>query len=53
MDCLQVLTVIHIDRDGDTRVISYRRARTEEREDYCEWISDKYHDAGTGQSRRA
>ena len=40
MGCLRVLTVIHIDRDGDTRVISYRRASTEEREAYYEWISD-------------
>ena len=40
MGCLRVLTVIHIDREGDTRVISYRRASTEEREAYYEWISD-------------
>ncbi|MDD2883081.1 MAG: BrnT family toxin [Rhodoferax sp.] len=40
MGCLRVLTVIHIDREGATRVISYRRASTEEREAYYEWISD-------------
>ncbi len=40
MGCLRVLTVVHIDREGDTRVISYRRASTEEREAYYEWISD-------------
>jgi uncharacterized DUF497 family protein len=27
MNCLRVLTVVHIDRDDATRVISYRRAR--------------------------
>jgi uncharacterized DUF497 family protein len=39
-DCLRVLTVAHIAREGATRVISYRRASTEEREAYYEWISD-------------
>ena len=40
MGCLRVLTVVHIDREGATRVISYRRASTEEREAYYEWIND-------------
>jgi uncharacterized protein len=37
MNCLRVLTVVHIDRDDATRVISYRRASTAEREAYYEW----------------
>ena len=36
MNCLRVLTVVHIDRDDATRVISYRGASTAEREAYCE-----------------
>ena len=40
MDCLRVLTLVHIDREGATRVVSYRRASIEEREAYYEWISD-------------
>ena len=39
MGCLQVLTVVHMDRDGETRVISYRRASTAEREVYYEWTA--------------
>jgi uncharacterized DUF497 family protein len=40
MGCLRVLTVVHMDREGDTRVISYRRASAAEREAYYEWIND-------------
>jgi hypothetical protein len=38
MNCLRVLTVVHIDRDDLTRIISYRRASAAEREAYYEWI---------------
>lgn len=41
MGCLRVLTVVHIDRDGATRVISYRKASTQEREEYYGWISSE------------
>ena len=37
MGSLRVLSVIHIDRDSATRVISYRKASTQERLDYYEW----------------
>jgi len=41
MDCLRVLTVVHVDREDTTRVVSYRRASTREREDYYGWISSE------------
>lgn len=37
--CLRVLSVAHTDRDGTTRVISYRKASTQERQDYYGWIN--------------
>ena len=39
MGLLRVLTVIHVGRDGTTRVISYRKASTKEREHYYGWIN--------------
>ena len=39
MDQLRVLTVVHVDREGATRVISYRPASEKETEVYYEWIS--------------
>jgi uncharacterized DUF497 family protein len=41
MGNLRVLSVIHIDRDSATRVISYRKASTQERLDYYEWIGSE------------
>ena len=41
MGCLRVLTVIHVERDSSTRVISYRKASTKEREDYYGWIGSE------------
>lgn len=38
---LAVLTVVHTERDGATRVISFRRASNEEREVYCAWLQDE------------
>ncbi len=35
---LRVLSVVHTDRDGTARVISYRKASTQERLEYYEWI---------------
>lgn len=46
MGALRVLTVVHVGgTDGTTRVISYRRASTRERESYYDWISNEHHDA--------
>lgn len=36
--CLRVLSVVHTDRDGTARVISFRNASTQERLDYYDWI---------------
>ncbi len=38
---LAVLTVAHVDRDGATRIISFRRASSTEREDYYEWLENQ------------
>lgn len=38
---LAVLTVVHTDRDGTARVISFRRASREEREAYDVWLEDE------------
>lgn len=43
-DCLYVLTVVHTDRAGVARVISYRPASEKETENYHEWISSEQHD---------
>jgi uncharacterized DUF497 family protein len=40
MNVLAVLTVVHTDRDGAARIISFRRAGSEEREVYREWLED-------------
>jgi uncharacterized protein len=41
MGRLAVLTVVHVDRDGTTRVISFRPASERESEVYYEWISQE------------
>ena len=38
---LAVLTVVHTERDGATRVISFRRASNEEREVYDAWLQNE------------
>jgi len=38
---LAVLTVVHTERDGATRVISFRHASNEEREVYDAWLQDE------------
>jgi uncharacterized DUF497 family protein len=42
---LAVLTVVHTDRDGMARVISFRRASREEREAYDVWLEDECDEA--------
>ena len=42
---LAVLTVVHTDRDGMARVISFRRASQEEREAYDVWLEDECDEA--------
>jgi uncharacterized DUF497 family protein len=37
---LAVLTVIHTERDDITRIISFRPASTNERENYYEWLKN-------------
>jgi len=41
---LAVLTVIHTERDGATRIISFRRAQRKERETYYVWLENQQHD---------
>ena len=38
---LAVLTVVHTERDGATRIISFRRASQEEREVYRDWLENE------------
>ena len=38
---LAVLTVVHTERDGATRVISFPHASNEEREVYDAWLQDE------------
>ena len=38
---LAVLTVVHTEREGATRVISFRHASNEEREVYDAWLQDE------------
>lgn len=38
---LAVLTVVHTGRDGATRIISFRRASTMEREMYDVWLENQ------------
>jgi uncharacterized DUF497 family protein len=42
---LAVLTVVHVKRGNSTRIISFRRAGTNEREIYYDWLQNKYHDS--------
>jgi len=42
---LAVLTVVHTGRDGAARVISFRRASSDEREAYGAWLEDECDDA--------
>lgn len=42
---LAVLTVVHTERDGAARVISFRRASTAERRAYDAWLEDEFDDA--------
>ena len=39
---LAVLTVVHTERDGATRVISFRPASNKEREAYDVWLENEY-----------
>ena len=41
LDVLAVLTVVHTERDGAARIISFRRASAEEREVYHEWLESE------------
>lgn len=38
---LAILTVVHTDRDGMTRVISFRKASKKEREIYDDWLENQ------------
>lgn len=40
LDVLAVLTVVHTDRDGAARIISFRKANTLERMAYYEWTQN-------------
>lgn len=42
---LAVLTVIHTEREDETRVISFRRASNEEREVYDVWLENECDDS--------
>lgn len=42
---LRVLTVVHTERDGAIRVISYRAASKTETEAYREWLENEFDDA--------
>lgn len=42
---LAVLTVVHTERDGATRVISFRRASNLEREVYDAWLENEFDDS--------
>ena len=35
---LNALMVVHVERGGDTRIVSFRAASTEERNLYYEWL---------------
>ena len=41
---LAVLTVVHTERDGAARVISFRRASRDEREAYDGWLENECHE---------
>lgn len=42
---LAVLTVVHTGRDGASRIISFRRASTLEREIYDDWLENECDEA--------
>lgn len=42
---LAVLTVIHAEREGATRIISFRHASKNEWEKYDGWLENQQHDA--------
>ena len=42
---LAVLTVVHTERDGATRIISFRHASETEWERYDAWLENQQHDA--------
>jgi uncharacterized DUF497 family protein len=44
VEAMAVLVVVHVPRDGMTRVISYRRAGTVEREMYRVWLENEQHE---------
>ena len=41
LDFLAVLTVVHTEREGATRVISFRPASSKEREVYDAWLENE------------
>ena len=41
LGCLAVLSVAHTERNGSTRVISFRRASRLEREVYDDWLENE------------
>lgn len=41
LDVLTVLTVVHTERNGAARIISFRRASADEREVYHEWFESE------------
>ena len=41
LDFLAVLSVVHTERDGSARVISFRRASRLEREAYDGWLENE------------
>jgi uncharacterized protein len=42
---LAVLTVVHMERDKATRIISFRCASKDEKEFYHDWLENKFNDA--------
>lgn len=43
-DMLAVLSLAHTERNGETRIISFRRASAEEREAYHDWLENDFAD---------
>jgi uncharacterized protein len=44
LDFLAVLTLVRVERDCTTRIISFRRASGEERELYYAWLKNECHE---------
>ena len=42
LEFLAVLTVVHTERDGATRIISFRPASSKEREVYDAWLENEF-----------